>query len=296
MKMDIFVLALLKFKDDSLILSKKELDKLTGFIAETLQLEPERKEDWAKFQLSESPLKPELSPEICATIKSATLGYYHHRVIVNFSLDGVADMHEMRYLRSELLDYADALIERSLLHQGYDELESFYSYPILVVKQPRSLRERIQGLFGSSASKQAKRSKYEELLYSGETTSLSFEIVDPKWWMPIGHTYKVRISIPSTILYTTRDVGKRLLRDIINSVYQYCLYTKKLDDSNSRKAQPNIQLTRRLSEQQLVSLWEHIINNMGGRSTDANMTRISLFNYLIAIGAFVLAIVTLFKS
>ena len=90
------------------------------------------------------------------------------------------------------------------------KIEFTYTYPLIVVE---------------SSGK-----KHEPVPFSEETTSLCFEIIEPKWWKPLGRKHLMRISIPSTILYVQKKVGKDLLRDVINSIYQHCLYEKKGKD------------------------------------------------------------------
>ncbi|MBU7045735.1 MAG: hypothetical protein HXS54_04805 [Theionarchaea archaeon] len=149
-------------------------------------------------------------------------------------------------------------------------IEFIYTYPLIVVK--------------SSAE------KHEPVPFSEETTSLCFEIVEPKWWLPLGRKHMMRISIPSTILYVQKGVGKDLLRDIINAIYQYCLYEKKAKDEKKRLIDwKNGPYDNQLDEDILTKLWEHVLHAMGGRSADLRVVRITNMTRLIALLAFLVS-------
>lgn len=149
-------------------------------------------------------------------------------------------------------------------------IEFIYTYPLIVVK--------------SSAE------KHEPVPFSEETTSLCFEIAEPKWWPLSGRKHKMRISIPSTILYVQKGIGKNLLRDIINAIYQYCLYEKKAKDEKKKLIDwMNGPYDNRLDEDILTKLWEHVLHAMGGRSTDLRVVRITNMTRLIALLAFLVS-------
>ena len=150
------------------------------------------------------------------------------------------------------------------------KIEFIYTYPLIVVK--------------SSAE------KHEPVPFSEETTSLCFEIAEPKWWPLSGRKHMMRISIPSTILYVQKGIGKNLLRDIINAIYQYCLYEKKAKDEKKRLIDwKNGPYDNQLDEDILTKLWEHVLHAMGGRSTDLRVVRITNMTRLIALLAFLVS-------
>lgn len=136
------------------------------------------------------------------------------------------------------------------------KVDFVYTYPLIVVE--KSIRN------------------HELLPFSEETTSLCFEIFEPSLWPLLGKIHLMRISIPSTILYVQKDIGESLLRDIINAIYQYCLYEKRSEGEDT-----NI-FENTLDEKLLVKLWEHFINTMGGRAIDVYSTKITHRRYFLA--------------
>ena len=100
----------------------------------------------------------------------------------------------------------------------------------------------------------------------------------------------MRVSIPGTILYPQGKIGTNLLRDIINAIYQYCLYAKKLEDEEKKSFE------NPLDERLLVNLWTHIIDNMGGRAIDVHLLRLTHILYPLALSAIVISIVSLVLS
>ena len=157
------------------------------------------------------------------------------------------------------------------------KIEFIYTYPLIVVK--------------SSAE------KHESVPFSEETTSLCFEIAEPKWWPLSGRKHMMRISIPSTILYVQKSIGKDLLRDIINAIYQYCLYEKKAKDEKKKLIDwKNGPYDNQLDEDILTKLWEHALHAMGGRSTDLRVVRITNMTRLIALLAFLVSAASFFLT
>jgi hypothetical protein len=65
------------------------------------------------------------------------------------------------------------------------------------------------------------------------------------------------------------------LRDIINAIYQHCLYEKKVKDE--KKISDNV-----LDESLLVNLWTHILSTMGGSSVDINIARMTNITRFLA--------------
>lgn len=183
----------------------------------------------------------------------------------------------LREARSELKQLADEIINffvkgkiNQLVHMGKvreeGKIKFIYTYPLIILEN--SVR------------------KIETIPFSEQTTSLCFDIVEPCWWRPFGKRHTMRISIPSTILYTQGKVGKRLRRDIINVIYQHCLYRKKAMDEKKRKFE-NL-----LDEDILVKLWTRIFHIMGGKSVDINIARISNITRFLA-GFFALLVIVI---
>jgi len=165
----------------------------------------------------------------------------------------------------------ELIISESVRKEG--EIKFIYTYPLIIVKSGTN--------------------EHEPMPFSEETTSLCFEINEPAWWPPSGRKHLMRISIPSTILYAQKEVGGDLHRDIINAIYQHCLYEKKAKDENKKlidwKDGP---FDNQLDETILVKLWTHILDTMGGTSAEIHAARIKSTQRFLTMVALIIAALT----
>jgi hypothetical protein len=147
------------------------------------------------------------------------------------------------------------------------EAKFVYTYPLIVIK--------------------AKYKKRKMIPFSDETSTLCFEIVEPSLLPFFGKKHLMKITIPSSILFTQKEIGETLFRDIVNAIYHYCLYEKRPEGENT-----NI-FENTLDENLLVKLWEHFLDTMGGRTADIRIVRITSTTLLIAFLAFMVSVFTL---
>lgn len=285
MKIEMYVLCLLNFQDDKIVFSNQELDSIKDAIASGLQEQKlftgggqnrESRDGFEVYSLDSKKVGSCLSEG--AAIESAEIGYYHHRVIVKLSGSAV-DFSKLREARDQLKQLVDEMIERGVKEQINElahsrtvreeaEVEFFYTYPFIILE------------------KRPKRSK--AFPFSEETSSLCFDIVEPSWFRPSGKKHMMRVSIPSTVLYTQERVGTDLVRDVINTIYQYCLYERKSMDVRPFE---NV-----LDENLLANLWTQIVDRMGGRTIEVHIIRLTHITYFLALLAFILSIVSLIIS
>jgi hypothetical protein len=288
MKIEMHGLCLLKFQDDKIVLREEELNKIKDAIADGLQKQKlftgakpnrESRDGFEIYSLDSKKIGSYLSAG--ATINSAEIGYYHHRVIVHLISDSADDFSKLREVRDKLKQLVDEMIEQGVRNEinaltrtgkisKEARVEFFYTYPLIVVE------------------KSSKRS--EAFPFSEETSSLCFDIVEPSWVRPSGKRHMMRVSIPSTVLYTQGKVGRDLVRDIINAIYQYCLYEKKSMDV-SKNSFKNV-----LDENLLANLWTQIVDRMGGRTIEVHTIRLTHVTYFLALSAFILSIISLTVS
>lgn len=280
MKIEMYVLCLLRFQGGEIVFNNEELNIIKDAIAITDGLQKQNpftgltgatlnRESRNGFELYHlDPKKVESCQINGATIESAEIGYYHHRVIVQLILNSVSDFSKLREVRNQLKQRVDEMIEYGVRDQinklicdgkvrEEAEVEFFYTYPLIVVQ------------------KRWRRS--EAFPFSEETSTLCFDIIEPSWCKPPwGRRHMLRISIPGTILYSSSyGVGIDLRRDIVNLIYQYCLYEKKSMDKMPFK--------NSLDENLLTNLWTQIGNRMGSRTIEAHTIRLNLLTILVII-------------
>lgn len=280
MKIEMYGLCLLRFTDDKIVFTSPELDIIKDAIANGLEEQQlftgDRKpsDGFEVYNLDPQHVEILLSADI--KITSAEIGYYHHRVIVQLISDSDADFPKLRKVRKQFNKLVDKMIENAVKEKinklqikEETRVEFFYTYPFIVVE------------------KRPKRS--EAFPFSEETSSLCFDIVEPFWVFPSGKKHMMRISIPGAVLYPSKfGVSTSLRRDIVNAIYQCCLYEKKSTDKRPFK---NL-----LDEKLLTSLWTQIVDTMGGRTIDVHIIKLTHVAYFLALVAIILSIISLIVS
>jgi len=285
MKIDMYVLGLLKFKKDEFVFSNKELDKIKNKIGEEglrqqeqiSMSKPQKSHGWSVYHLQSHVILPKKDIKL----KSVKLGYYHHRVIVWFSLSSEGSFSELRKIRDEFKKEADKLIEQyvqrkinALVHENEisddGKVEFFYTYPLIAIKDSKKNRKKVKFPF------------------SEQTTSMCFDIIEPSALGFSVRRHVVRISIPGTIIYFQKKINESLKRDLLNAIYQHCLYQWKLRDQH----QKNRKTEHPLDEEILTRLWMHMIEKMGGRPIDVYTLQLSNTALILAILAIILALLT----
>lgn len=284
MRINMYVLCLLRFKDDKVVFTEKELESIGTAIGD-FSSGPKvftKKMGWYVYKVDAPDLESFCDERpFNATIVSTELGYYHHRVIVKYELELQGGYGEVRETRRRLKEVADRMIDDNVVKKINGLISSnainqlgtimhFYTYPLIIIRD--SMKEK------------------EEFPFSEQTGTLAFEITEPSWIFPHGKSHIVRISIPGTTLFVQRDIDKNLLRDMTNAIYQYCLYEKKLKDIRDGTFE-NV-----IDESLLVNLWKYVLNTMGGRTTDIYNARIAHWRYFIALLAFGVAVAALLMS
>ncbi|MBH9967971.1 hypothetical protein [[Bacillus] enclensis] len=270
MKTEVYILGLFSFngeEEKNVVFSNNELDTINSRIENVLGVKRLNLESkWVTYHLDHNEVIASLEG-VSSHLTRAEMGYYHHRVIFRFTFEGNDFNSELRDIRQGLKEFSNELISSVIIKPNQDLLfERCDTYQLFIVHEGRKLF-----------------SKEADPIYSNDTTTMAFNITEPSKISPIGKKYNIRISIPSTIIYSQSGVSDDFLKAMINSIYQYCLYEKK--ELNRKKEISDI------DETQLVHLWHHIIDTMGGRTLDKNIAKVSQTNFILAFGALLIAIV-----
>ncbi|WP_284036504.1 hypothetical protein [Neobacillus sp. 114] len=270
MKAEVYILGLFTFQgeeDENIVFSNEQLNIINTNIENQLGIKRvSQPSKWVNYPLNKKELMECLHTSAC-TITAAEMGYYHHRVIFRFILEGENLHPELRNIRQNLKSYSKEIIQKAIIQPNRDlKFIDFDIYPLFIIHEGLNFFM-----------------KKEDPVFSNDTTTMAFDITEPSKLSPIGKKYNIRISIPSTIIYTRAGVSDDFLKAMINSIYQYCLYEKK--ELNKQKKITEI------GEGQLVKLWHHIIDTMGGRTLDKNIAKVSQTNYILAFAALLIAIV-----
>ncbi|MEH6993445.1 hypothetical protein V7075_12090 [Neobacillus drentensis] len=259
MKAEAYILGLFTFEDEdeeNIVFKNFELDTINANIEKHLGFKRTIQDSkWVTYHFTNKEI---LQSSTCK-ITEAEMGYYHHRVIFRFIIDGDKINTELRDIRENLKAFAQNVIQNSIIEPNRSfKFKDFDIYQLLIIHE------------GIKIS-----TKKEDPVFSNDTTTMAFDITEPRKISPFGRKYNIRISIPSTIIYSKFGVSDDFLKAMINSIYQYCLYEKK--ELNKHKRISDI------GEGQLVKLWHHIIDTMGGRTLDKNLAKVSHTNYVVAV-------------
>ena len=285
MKIKMYVLCLLKFEDDDIVFNTEELKSINQTINNCLQQQEfltDRSKPRGGFHVySLNPMNLPIDKTNISQITLAELGYYHHRVIVNLILDLEDSFRALREVREELKQFSDNIIDsciknkingliqyRKVRKEG--KVKFFYTYPLIIIEDGAK--------------------KCETIPFSEQTDALCCEIVEPYWRKLFGKKHIMRITVPSTILYTQGKVGKNLLRDLINAIYLRCLYEKMSRDKKSGT------FKNAINSDINVALMDYILDKMGGRTVDVHNVMMANITYILAFLALLVATLALFLS
>ncbi|MFX1295307.1 MAG: hypothetical protein ACFFD2_10700 [Promethearchaeota archaeon] len=288
-----YMLFLFKFKNDKVVFTKDELQIINESIKRSLENDkfisnpPQIQDGYQIYDLDiENVFKKytqviSLPEEI--NIKEIKLGYYHHRVIVTSTISSYLSAVIMRWIRRAITKMIRELITTYIVNSINEKVKEGkineeseiifpYSYPVIVIKNGHKLI------------------KEKKFPFSVETETLFFEIIESKWIKIRKKSYGFRISIPGIIIYSEGYPSKRMLRDLINAVYQHCLYIKKIDDIEKHV------LENDMDESILIRLWSHMEETMGGRSIDVHIVELTHITIVFAFIAIIISIISLFVA
>ncbi len=217
--------------------------------------------------------------------------WYHHRVIFRYifrfrekckiaprKVRGIVWEHYRALLKIMIDEFNQSIgaAENGIRPEG--RILSYYSYGMMICNGKKYGPEHISDKLGS-------------LMFN------IFQSAKPTLW----HTkkqYMVRISIPGIMIYADENIGHDLKVDLINAIYQCCLYGEKIDDTNNKcvfsdNLAENIEQYNVIGENELTKLWEHFLNSLGGKTSDNQIHALERKSLKYAAGAFIIAILSL---
>jgi hypothetical protein len=299
-----YVPVLLSFRENSLVYSTEDLERLKSRV-----LSPSNgitgRADATEFahELSSDCLVESLSAidadeEVSRWLSRVEVYYYHHRIILKYVLASLPSGYERRARQLILAHSRHILINRFVRvintagatggplpgEQGH--VTSYYSYCILLLPLDSTFEHGLENLLGSH----------------------TFRIVEvtPKL-LERDRVHLVRISIPSTNLYSRGPVRSFLRVDILNAIYQHMLYAKKEQDERDAPGLIEFsadELDKRnvMREAQLHAFWDHAVDALGGRMVDLQgvhqqtlLFRASILALLLALIGIIITIALAFR-
>lgn len=298
-EVEAYVPVLLNFRDNSLVYTPEDLTLLRARVMNsengviTAGESCEFGHELSEACLSESLETIKAPPGLSECLRRVEVYYYHHRIILKYVFDSLPPELE-RHAREFVLKHSrHILVTRFIaaINTASEEggpvpgnnglVTCYYSYCVLLVPLDPDFEDNIENLLGSH----------------------TFRIVEvtPRL-LERDRVHIVRISIPSTHLYSTGTVKRFLRVDLINAIYQHMLYSKKESDSKELKllehfseealAQLNV-----MGEKQLHALWNHAVETLGGRMVDlqgvhqqALIFRVSTIALLLALVGIILTL------
>lgn len=286
---EIFIPVLLKFKDDSIVYKDEELLLLQNSVFQSFTRNPNFKKDHCKhfeYILNDADyykLQNDLTDKL--TKLKIEIYYYHHRIVLKYSFRIISN-NDIRIIRKAIKEHSISIVENiiskinNLVDQNKVAKKSrvllYYSFIIIFVRH--KIDDRI-----------------------GTLTIRIFE--SSKFIFKHGHSHFLRISIPSIIVYSKYAIGEDLRVDIINSIYQHCLYNKKNQDLKNRQDnkledfkkfdKKNVEIYNTINESHLSILWQHSIDTFGGKTSDNQIQDISRKTFVFLIITVIITIISI---
>lgn len=296
-KMEVYVLTLLKFSDDRVVYSQEELESMEKAIYVDSGIFKEiNKDKIYHFEYEIIKSKTEEFEKILKKVSddisnmNIEFYYYHHRVIIKYSFEMSVTNSKLREIREKINEYSCNLINSHVVNKvnhlvkngdvsKEGEIIMYYTYMMFLIPQRKYL-------FNKMADK---------------LSSLSFKIIEST--AMYGREHYIRISLPNITVYYKKKLGIDIKLGLIHSIYQYCLYNKKLDgieaiSKHGIKAfnKEFLNTHNELDDKQLTQLWAHITDNLGGKLSDSQMRKISKSFFYLTIITVILAIASLISS
>lgn len=304
-----YVPTLLNFRDNSLVYSSDELQRLQEHVVHPSNgIVDSVQGSEFKHELSTDLLPVNCNgiqgdEEAAKCVERVEVYYYHHRIVLKYVFRNLPeDPVTQRSARRLILAHSRHILITRFVNRinsaGLDggplpnelgRVTAYYSYCILFVP-----------LETKSYHKSGLVKNVENLLGSH-----TFRIVEvtPKI-LERDRVHIVRISIPSMNVYSTGEIEKFLRVDILNAIYQHMLYSKKDQDAVAEDMRDLTEFSiadldnrNVMQEAQLHALWDHAVDALGGRMVDLQgvhqqtlLFRASILALLLALVGIVLTI------
>jgi hypothetical protein len=293
MTIEAYVPVLLNFRENTQVYSSEDLSLLSARVLNPGNgISEGAGATEFKHALSESHLRTTLTdvkaaPDVAKLITRVEVYYYHHRIILKYVIAELAPSEERSVRQLILVHSRHVLISNFVnvintagpkagpLPDESGRVTTYYSYCILLVPLHPDFVDNIENLLGSH----------------------TFRIVEvtPKL-LERDRVHLVRISIPSTHLYSVGTVKTFLRVDIINAIYQHMLYAKKEQDAGNKDplvafSEADLDHRNVMQEAQLHALWDHAVDAWGGRMVDLQGVHQQTLLFRASILALLLALV-----
>jgi len=294
MKVEIFVPTLFKFKDDEVLFTNSELNLVEDKLDQILNRCNSGCDKFGfPYQLSDKDIKKLEKKLEKKKIEfknlNVSLYVYHHRAIIKYSVKINKKADNLRMLRKTFNNHSNGVIKKyindindklinSKLLRNDGRILSYYSYILIFLP----------------------KNKYQLNNFVKKIETLTFRIIESyKGIFRKRFVHHLRVSSPSTIIYFTKKIGDEVKVELINAVYQHCLYNKKIEDCNqgyySKSERFNVKKQEELNvlnESQLTFLWNKIVDLLGARSIEMQIYEVTKVNLVIAITALIISIFT----
>lgn len=299
MEIEVYIPVLFKFSDDKIVFEDNELEEIENEISQYFKkIRPARskKHDFP-YTFKDNDLLA-LEEVFKSEIKdimqiSVEFYYYHHRSIFKYTIKVKQHNSQIREIRK-------------LINENYNNiLTSYIVNKINELVDRRKVREEGRVItYYSYMLIFCPQNKYHFNKVTDRVQTLTFKIIESsKNVFQYGKSHYVRISIPGIIVYYSSKIGLDMKMDLINAIYQHCLYSKKIDDcsdeeyrSISEFTEENLLKYNKIDEKHLTLLWTYAVETLGGKITDNQIHDISKENFYLAFLAFVLSIISIILS
>jgi hypothetical protein len=251
-KVEFYVLGLLEFDRETVVLSEKQLSQICECFNKRFG-NPEKRDPYYVWSLKKYlKILKQIKTDAKFKVLQCEMGYYHHRVIFRLILDaGEIEAFELiRAIREPMHQEVRTLLNETLPKKiekdsEYPATQIFYAYtyPLVIIQNGRKIIE-----------------KQEDTLFSIPTTTFFLEV--PETSLITLRTHYVRVSIPSVIVYSDKKLGDSVFRELVNGIYYAALYMKKMQHKEIFKNKRDNDDLNRLDENILRELSSYLLSGV----------------------------------
>ena len=219
-KIEFYILGLLKFDSEEIVFSDKQLNQVRKCFNKRFG-NPEKRDPYHVWFLEKyfKKILAQIKTDVKFKIIRCELGYYHHRAMFRLDLD-VEEIQAFEFIRAirnplhlEVRKILNETLPEKIEADGEHSATQIlyaYTYPFVIIQDGRKIIKK----------------QLKDAAFSISTTTFFLEI--PETSLIRLRTHYVRVSIPSVIVFSDKQLGDSVFRELVNSIYYAALYAKKL--------------------------------------------------------------------
>jgi len=236
-----------------------------------------------------------LGPIISSHVKEVTVGYYHHRIIIIFSIPvKELNLPFLRKMRTDCLTKArnNIFIPISNPSNTSCPIKHIYSYCLILIPQGTKDNELESKRLADSGTDQ---------VYSIRNTTYGLFIPDEKLWRQIvrwlrkPRQHYVRLSVPSAMVFLTgNSINKELEGAVLDAIY-YGGLCRQMDEDNDAAVENKRDYYARdtWTHNTLFNVYHILVDSIRASEINAISAQLSRYSVFFAFAAVIAAAISI---